>query len=218
MSGHISKCSFKAAPKVGQEEAFSPSRNPKLSPKKFASQCASATPPATMEPIFPSSAIPGIIGDHPQEEFSFMAASGEISEKVMELSNHALVSLEIGLPDDHEKVDIHRFAEDFQRFFNTSSGQIKGVQKLFRLYGGASFVEQSNQAETVDPMSEEWFCNQASLLGGNTQQTQQLSALVLQIEETLVGEEEHLQNVIADAEEFNSKLQEFISQVSAALP
>ncbi|KAG8056336.1 hypothetical protein GUJ93_ZPchr0002g26535 [Zizania palustris] len=118
-SGHISTyCAFKVLPKAVKGSSFSSSRSPELSLKHSAIQHSSASPSAEMEPIFPNSAIPRITGDCPQEEFSFVAASGEIDEKVVELSNHALVAWEIGLPDDREKVDIHHFAEDFQRHFN----------------------------------------------------------------------------------------------------
>ncbi|KAG8052709.1 hypothetical protein GUJ93_ZPchr0001g32728 [Zizania palustris] len=85
----------------------------------------SATPPADMEPIFSSSQILGITGDRPQKEFTFVAASGEINERVIGLSNHTLVAWEISLPDDHDKVDIHRFAEDFQHYFNVHSLDIQ---------------------------------------------------------------------------------------------
>ncbi|KAG8051497.1 hypothetical protein GUJ93_ZPchr0001g32887 [Zizania palustris] len=102
-SGHISTyCAFKALPKAAKGSSPSSSRSPELSLKHSVAQRPSATPSAEMEPIFPNSAIPGITGDRHQEDFSFVAASGEIDEKVVELSNHALVAWEMGLPDDRE--------------------------------------------------------------------------------------------------------------------
>ncbi|KAL5220116.1 hypothetical protein ABZP36_024829 [Zizania latifolia] len=57
-----------------------------------------------MEPIFPHSILLTITRSRPQEDFAFMAATGDIDAKVIKLTNHALVAWEMGLPDDSVKV------------------------------------------------------------------------------------------------------------------
>ncbi|KAG8095420.1 hypothetical protein GUJ93_ZPchr0012g21385 [Zizania palustris] len=122
----------------------------------------------------------GITGDRPQEEFTFVAASGEIDERVIELSNHALVGWEIGLPDDREKVDIHRFAEDFERYFNVHSLDIQVTK-----FHPEDFLVNKASSQTQGSIAEE-------------------------------GESQGKQ-VVASGD-FNAKLDDFIKQVSVALP
>ncbi|KAG8051870.1 hypothetical protein GUJ93_ZPchr0001g30870 [Zizania palustris] len=170
-----------------------------------------------MEPIFPSSQIAGITGDRPQEEFTFVAAVGEIDERVFELSNHALVAWEIGLPDDREKVDIYRFAEDFQRYFNVHSLDIQVTK-----FHPEDFLVNLSSSEVRDAACEvgDITVNGSTYAfrAWDVKLHSSPNALPFHTQGSMAEEGEVLGEQVEVCEDFNAKLDDFIKQVSAALP